>query len=264
MNKLIIFNADDFNLTPGVSRGIVESYKLGVVRSTSIMANLPNFAESAKLLQECPNLDAGVHVNLTYGEPLLDKSMVPSLVDDMGKFWRKPSILSKAADPEDMKREIAAQVNRCLESGLSITHLDTHHHLHQSDPRVLEILIEMALLHKLGIRSTDHAMRDRLKDEGIPTPDNFNEDFYGKDFVNAERLGEIIETAPDGISEIMCHPGFVDDGLMENSSYNHPRELEIQALTHPKTIQALQKQEAKIIGYRDILEFFPGFQKLNH
>lgn len=261
MNKLIIFNADDFNLTPGVNKGIIDSHLTGVVRSASIMVNLPGFEKSVELLKQTPCLDVGIHINLTYGHPLTDISEVPSLVDDNGNFWRKPSILIENANFDDMIKEITAQVELCLNAGLSISHLDSHHHLHATDLRVAEFIIKTAKIHKLAIRSTNPPLREMISSEGIPTPDGFIDSFYGAGHVNVEHLESIIEKIPGGITEIMCHPGIADDELMLNSSYNKLREMEIETLTHPRTIQALEKNKAKIIGFRDILDFSPGFEK---
>jgi len=261
LNKWIIFNADDFGLTRGVSCGIMEAHRLGVVRSTSLIPNLPDFKESVEMLKQCPNLDVGVHVNLTFGTPLSDPGEVSSLLDDGGNFWRKPSLLLETAKIEEMKKEIRAQVEKCLEEGIVLTHLDSHHHLHGSNPEVLDVFIDLAREFKLAIRSINHEMRQSIKDGGIPTPDFFNDDFYGKDNINLERIENIIETMPQGYCEVMCHPGFVDEELIEKSSYNKPRNTEIRILTHPRTMQSLQKKEAKIMGYRDMLQFFPGFEK---
>ncbi|MCE1245492.1 MAG: ChbG/HpnK family deacetylase [Firmicutes bacterium] len=261
LNKWIIFHADDFNLTSGVNKGIIDAYKNGVVRSTSIMPNIPNFDESVELLNENPGLDIGVHINLTFGRPISDPSEVPSLVDDSGIFWRRPAMLADVADFEEMKKEILRQMEVCLDAGLKPTHIDTHHHLHRSDPRALEILCELAVEHKMAVRSVNQEMRDYIMKKGIPTPDNFNGDFYNSDNITIESLERVIRTAPDGFSEIMCHPGVSDDELMDISTYNKCREAEIKTLCHPRIWQAIQDREAKLIGYLEMLEFFPGFER---
>jgi predicted glycoside hydrolase/deacetylase ChbG (UPF0249 family) len=261
LTRWIIFHADDFNLTPGVNRGIIESYKNGVVRSTSIMPNIPEFDESMELLNENPGLDVGVHINLTYGRPLSDPSEVPSLVDDSGIFWRKPSLMAEVADYDEMKKEILRQMEICLDAGLKPTHIDTHHHLHRSDPRAMEILCDLAKEHRMAVRSVNQDMRDAINKIHIPTPDNFNGDFYGYDNITIESLEKVIKTAPDGFSEIMCHPGIADEELMDISTYNKCREAEIKTLCHPRIWQAIQDREAKVISYLDLLEFFPGFER---
>ncbi|MCD4782715.1 MAG: carbohydrate deacetylase [Candidatus Eremiobacteraeota bacterium] len=261
MSKWIIFNADDFGLTPGVSRGIMEAHRLGVVRSTSLMPNLPSFEESVEMLKQCPNLDVGVHVNLTFGTPVSDPSEVRSLLDDSGNFWRKPSLLLESAKIDEMRKEIRLQIEKCVDAGLTLTHLDSHHHLHGCSTEVLDIFIDNACEFKLALRSINREMRQSIRDRGIPTPDFFNDDFYGEENITLERIENIIETMPQGYCEVMCHPGFIDEELSEKSSYNKSRNLEVKILTHPRTMQSLQKKEAKMLGYRDMLQFFPDFEK---
>jgi len=261
MIKRVIFNADDFNLTTGVNNGIIEAHRFGVVKSTSIMINLQGAEDAVRLLKKNPNLDVGLHVNLTFGHPVSSTEEVRSLVDDEGKFWRKPSLLFKSAVTEDLRKEIIAQVELAQKMGLKLTHLDSHHHIHQADKRVSEIFMELALKHHLGIRSINKEFRSVYRKAGIPTPDNFTDDFYDMQNITIESLEQILETMPSGTSEIMCHPGFSDEELADKSSYEKPRQIEISVLTHPRTMQMLQRVNAKIIGYRELLEFFPGYEK---
>ena len=256
----LIFHADDFNLTPGINRGIIHAFKKGVVRSTSIMPNLPGFQESVNLLKETPGLDIGVHVNLTFGKPMNELSQVRSLVDDSGTFWRKPILLKEMANASEVEKEIRSQFNLCIEAGLPISHIDTHHHLHATFPLVLDILIALAKEHKVAVRSTNHEMRDRLHKEGIPTPDNFNENFYGQDKINIENFKHIVSTAPHGFCEIMCHPGFIDDDLANKSSYNSFREVEIDVLTDIEVFNVLHETEARLTDFVELLKFHPGFE----
>ena len=87
--KRLIINADDFGLTPGVTRGILDAHINGVVTSTSAMMNSPHIAASlAAAQQDAPNLGMGVHLVLTWGKPVLAPEKVPTLVDDTGHFYK--------------------------------------------------------------------------------------------------------------------------------------------------------------------------------
>ncbi len=91
----LIVNADDFNLTPAVSRGILAAHKNGIVSSTTVMVNLPGLQENAALLDPFPSLGVGLHVNLTLGPALSPRDQVPSLVDANGQFIRDPARLAE-------------------------------------------------------------------------------------------------------------------------------------------------------------------------
>ena len=88
MAAYLIVNADDFNLTEGVSRGILEAHRRGIVTSTTVMVNLPGLEQSRSLARQAPRLGVGLHLNLTFGPPVLPAREVPSLVDDSSRFNR--------------------------------------------------------------------------------------------------------------------------------------------------------------------------------
>ena len=138
--RLLIINGDDFGLTESISRGIIESHINGVLTSTSVMANGPAFDTTIKWLDDCPALGMGIHLALV-GEDrlLLSHSEIPSLTDKEGnpyKSWRSflAAAATKRIDEEDIRRELTAQLQRvmqsCASTGRSITHIDTHQHLH--------------------------------------------------------------------------------------------------------------------------------------
>ena len=96
MTRMLIVNADDFNRSPGVSRGIVEAHEKGIVTSTTVMVNLPGLRASLDLLRGYPRLGVGLHVNLTFGSPVVPAEQVPSLVDAEGRFWSDPAEIGRA------------------------------------------------------------------------------------------------------------------------------------------------------------------------
>lgn len=257
MAKLIIFNADDYNLTPGVNEGILRAHREGVVRSTSIMINLPGATNSVAKLNQHLSLSKGLHVNLTYGSPVLPAEEVSSLVDESGKFWHRPHILAEHGLVEEMEKEMEAQVDLALKSGLKLSHLDTHHHAHQVIPGILKILMKLAKRFNLAIRQVDPEMKRILNENGIPTPDDFCGDFYGEEKVNIETIDRVMGLSPGEILEIMCHPGYADEELLNISSYNQTRETELKVLTQPEIFQAVHSHNAQLGSYVDVLERYP-------
>src|SRR5688572_31067184 len=91
--KRLIVNADDLGRSPGIDRGIVRAHERGIVTSTTLMANAPGAERAAALARECPSLDVGVHLVLTYARPLTDPRRIPSLVEPDGSFPRSPSAI---------------------------------------------------------------------------------------------------------------------------------------------------------------------------
>ncbi len=147
--RLLIVNADDYGLTEGLSLGILRGHREGIVTSASVLAIGPAFPKVAHLLADHPDLGIGVHL-AAVGEdpPLLSRSEVPTLFDRNGRLCETWSaFLARAAagrvDPEDVRREFAAQLEMVQELGLPVTHLDAHQHLHLWPP-MCRVVLDLA------------------------------------------------------------------------------------------------------------------------
>ena len=146
--RLLIVNADDFGLTPGVCAGILRAHRDGIVSSTTALAVGPAFAANARALVDS-GLPTGAHLAVI-GEdpPVLGASEVPSLVDGRGRFplsWR--TFVRRAAlgrvDPEDLRRECSAQLDVLHDAGVRPTHVDAHQNLHLW-PSVATVVVDLA------------------------------------------------------------------------------------------------------------------------
>ncbi len=144
---VLVVNADDYGLTDGVSRGILEGAERGVITSTSVLTLGPGFAANAPLLVDT-GLGVGAHL-AAVGEdpPLLSATEIPSLVDAQGRLapsWRQ--FLPRAAlgriDPDDLRREFTAQLEAVRATGLVVDHLDTHQNLHLW-PMVRDVVLDV-------------------------------------------------------------------------------------------------------------------------
>jgi len=146
---LLIVNADDYGLTSAVSAGILRAHRDGVVTSTSVLAVAPGFGPSGGWLAGEPSLGVGVHL-AAVGEdpPLLTAREIPTLVDRRGRFpisWRRflPRALAGRVDAADLAREFGAQLAAVRALGVTVTHLDTHQHLHLW-PMVRSVVLGLA------------------------------------------------------------------------------------------------------------------------
>src|SRR5918999_6510924 len=93
--RQLVVNADDFGISRGVNRGIVEAHRSGLVTSASLMANLPSAEDALTRAAICPDLGLGLHLTLTAGRPLLPPAAVPTLVDPDGQFYVLGSLLAR-------------------------------------------------------------------------------------------------------------------------------------------------------------------------
>lgn len=144
----LIINADDFGLTPGVNRSVLELHRAGALTSATLMASGAFFDDAVALARATPTLEVGCHVQLVDGVPTLPPAQIPSLCPD-GRSLR-PSLGQFAAHlhlgrirPEEIEAEAAAQIRRLQQAGLRVSHVDTHKHTHLF-PRVLRSLLRAA------------------------------------------------------------------------------------------------------------------------
>lgn len=152
--RLLIVNADDFGLTPGVCAGILLAGERGVVTSTSALVVAPAWGDHASAL-ESSSLGVGAHL-CAVGEdpPLLTAGEIPTLVDEQGRFpmtWRQ--FLRRSAsgrvDTADLQREFSAQLDAIAAAGIVPTHVDAHQNLHLW-PQVARVVLGLAVERGIG------------------------------------------------------------------------------------------------------------------
>lgn len=223
--RYLVVNADDFGLSPGVNRGVVEAHERGIVTSTSLMARWPAAAEAAAYAKEHPDLSLGLHFDL--GEWAYRH-----------EAWAPVYEVAPTDDAGAVADEVARQLDtfRRLAGG-EPTHIDSHQHVHRWEP-VRSILIELARElavplrgHGSGIRYCGHFYGQTGK--GFPLPDA----------ISVEALIKILIELPPGVTELGCHPG-VDETLA--SGYRSERAQEVKALCDPRVRAAILAEEIEL------------------
>ncbi|WP_315121677.1 chitin disaccharide deacetylase [uncultured Clostridium sp.] len=248
--KKIIFNADDFGLTSGCNKGIVEAIKNGVVTSTTLMVNMPKAEEAVKLAKENGIISFGIHLTLTCGKPILSGKEVPSLVDERGIFYKRTTSLCPAMNLEEAERELRAQINKFFQIGINLSHMDGHHHIHMYDG-VREIVANLAKEYNVPLRSSNIECKKLYDEIGIKTTDYFTWDFYGEK-ATLDNLKSIINDLDHGTTEIMCHPAFCDEELEKISSYNKNRAEELKILKSEELKEWLVAENIELITFKDL------------
>jgi hopanoid biosynthesis associated protein HpnK len=243
--RRLIVNADDFGLTPGVNRAIVELHRAGLVTSASLMARAGETDEAIALARGTPSLGVGCHVVLVDGEPVLPPQQIPSLVDvRTGHFPNSLKtfllrLFTGRIRAEEIEAEAAAQIAHLQRRGVRLTHIDTHKHVHVFSA-VLRPLLRAARV--AGIRAVRHpfepewavrtargaplarvlqiaalrplAPRSRkvIAQEGFITPDGTIA-VTGTGTLSAATLRSLLEQLPAGTWELVTHPGYHDADL---------------------------------------------------
>lgn len=274
MPKHLIINSDDYGRTPDISRGIREAHLHGVVTSTTCMMNIPTTpADIATALRETPNLGLGVHLVLTAERPLLSREQAKTITNEDGSFLKLATLISKIdqVDVKEVKAEWHAQIELFVKSaGRKPTHLDSHHHSSYFSPALFRAMLELAKEYDCGIRlsvvygSDDMAglpseligpikeYTPKLLTEFNPRrPNAFFASFYDES-ATREELNRIFDQVQEGVCEVMCHPGYVDDAFAKESSYNKQRETELEILTDPAIKQSIQERGIELINFANL------------
>lgn len=244
--KLII-NADDFGYSRGVNWGIAEAHRQGVVSSTTMMVNMPAYEHAVELGKENPRLGVGVHLVLTCGKPV--HPQVPTLTDEWGFFQREQQHLMKAR-PEEIEQEFTAQIERFLQSGLKLTHLDSHHHVHAHEA-ILPIVLRLAERYQVPIRNPWTFAGNR-GDKRFMTTEGFSHRFYGNDLTPAMFIEVVEEMRGYATAEIMSHPAYLDEDVLVGSSYNLSRTRELQILTSTQVKDYVNQNGIQLVTFNDI------------
>jgi predicted glycoside hydrolase/deacetylase ChbG (UPF0249 family) len=241
--KRLIVNADDFGRAPGVNAGVVRAHREGIVTATTLMVGAPAADDAARLARATPSLDVGVHLTLTYGRPVSDPSVVPSLVEADGSFPRGPAAFrgTGRARREEVLAEYRAQYGRARELiGRAPTHLDSHHWLHD-EPAIEWAIARLAAEIGAAVRPHDEGQRDRLRAQGVRTVDHYRRDFQHEGHVDVATLEQVLDTVADGVTELGCHPGEPDAELARTSAYAALRVDELATLTDARIKVAVSR-----------------------
>jgi len=250
--KKIIINGDDFGLTEGCSKGIIKALKDGILTNTTVMINMPEALSSIELAKKNGITEMGLHLTLTCGQPISEIGEVSSLVDNHGKFYKRRNQLFPKIKLEEVRIEFENQVKAFLNTGLKLINLDSHHHVHMYDG-VRKIVADLAKSYEVPLRSPDETTKKYLLNNAIKTTDYFSMEFYGEN-TSVENLKGIIEDFPDGTIEIMTHPAYLDESLIQISSYNTNREKELETLLNNDLRKWLNKKGIKLISFGELRE----------
>jgi hopanoid biosynthesis associated protein HpnK len=289
MRQLIV-NADDFGLTEAVSRGILDAHKEGIVTSTTLMANGGAFDAAVSMSRQAPRLGIGVHLNLTAGEPASPALSIPSLVDRSGRLHLSPgrllrALVTRQVNLAEVESELRRQITKVLSTGILLTHLDGHKHVHVL-PGISDVVIRLA--QEFSIRSIRCPWELAPNLQTLPWSGNsrtavvkqylvgrlvsgfargfkeklakaellFPTHFYGLSqtgFLHAKGIQEIVERLSDGVSGLMCHPGYLDTDLVRaGTRLLTQRDVEMRAVTAPLVRKLVADRGIQLISYRQL------------
>lgn len=250
----LIIRADDLGMCRSVNLGVEKGFKEGVLTCTSLMVSCPWFEDAAQICRNNPDLQVGVHLTLNseWAEyrwgPVLPIGEVPSLVDEDGYFYPTVKQFHDANPrPEEVEKELRAQVKRAYQYGIDVTYVDYHMGTAVSTPEFRKIVEKIAREHQIPV-SRYYGEEDTPNIYHAPPPQK------------TKRMVEILEELQPGFWLFVCHPGL--DGIeMQGMSAVSPASLQniaanrgavTRALTSPAVKRVIQRRQIELLGYRDI------------
>ncbi len=254
----LIVNADDFGASQEVNEAVILAYRKGVLTSASLMATGGARHEAVRLATENPGLAVGLHIVLVLGKSVLPHSEIPHLVDRNGNFPADPALAGlkyffNTSARKELAKEVAAQFAWFRKTGLPLSHVDSHCHLH-AHPVVFDVVVKASEEHgvrrmrvpdddpalaarflgalgpagvayTLVFRALSNRMKRRLDARGFAFPDRV----YGNLLTGRMNEGYVLfvlENLQSPNSEIYFHPA-----LMANPARAvAPSRVELQGL----------------------------------
>jgi hopanoid biosynthesis associated protein HpnK len=284
--RRLIVNADDFGLTSGVNRAIIEGNQSGIITSATLMANAQASEAAIDLAKSQPSLKTGCHVVLIDGVPLAEN--LPSLTNGSLRFRISLKQFAIAAvrkqiTAEEIEREVEAQIHKIQSRGITVTHVDSHKHTHMFPHVLLPLLraakacgvravrnpfepthswptgmvlstpgIWLRSVGVMGFQMFASAFRRALNEEGMVSTDG-TVGIAVTGLLDQQKLLRILEALPEGTWELVCHPGYSDADLQAaGTRLTQSREIELSALTSADTKKALARLHIELISYADL------------
>jgi hopanoid biosynthesis associated protein HpnK len=282
----LIVNADDFGLTSGVNRAIMEGNQGGIITSATLMANARASGAAIDLAKTQTDLRTGCHIVLIDGVPLAER--LPSLTNGLPRFRTSLKQFAIAAvrkklDAEEIQREAEAQIRKIQARGITLTHVDSHKHTHMF-PHVLRPVLRAARACNIrAVRNPFEPMRcwpagmvfatpglwlrsagvmafqmfaaefrRALREEGMASTDG-TIGIAVTGMLDQKKLLRMLEAVPDGTWELVCHPGYSDADLRAaGTRLTASREIELSALTSVETREALLRHQIELISYAEL------------
>lgn len=283
--KMLIINADDFGADAFRNAGILEAMEAGAVTDTTILVNGPAFQDALRGARGRFGAarPLGLHLNLTEGTPVTGTAGLLTGAD--GRFLGKSDGLPFFEKPagkdleEEIYREICAQIEMLRREGVTISHLDGHHHIHIFPAVIGSSLraaqeysipwirlpfephssgdggIDGATLDREARLFRDHADRARglIAASPLRRTDHFR-GLYLKGRFTLQALLDIIDRLPRGLTELMVHPGWAPRRTMEgafSSFATRDRQTELDALMSRELRDRLDSRGVTLTSFRE-------------
>ncbi|HEY2379236.1 MAG TPA: ChbG/HpnK family deacetylase [Gemmatimonadaceae bacterium] len=253
----LVIRSDDAGMSHSVNMALERLIETGMPVSTSVMFACPWYQETVEMLKRHPSVSVGVHLTLNsewknyrWG-PVSGRGTVPTLVDDEGYFFATSEALYQHhPDLKEVERELRAQIDRALRSGLKIDYVDYHMGTATRYPEFRDLTERLAHEYGLGMSQYFGEARADPQYEAAPA-------------AKTDSLLALVHRLQPGVNLVVTHLGIdneelgalldmnTDGGLPEMSKN---RQGELTAVTSRRFSEALKARDVRLITYRQLID----------
>jgi predicted glycoside hydrolase/deacetylase ChbG (UPF0249 family) len=273
---VLILHVDDAGMSHGSNLGVMQATEQGVAGSFSIMMPCPWVPELMNWIKENPSVDAGLHLTMTaewkryrWG-PLAGKAAVPGLVDEQGCLWHSVQQVCAHASPDEIEKEIRAQIERAEKFGLEITHLDSHMGTLFARADYFERFLKIGIEKQIPILAVGGHMTHTMVENGeaakallplapkiwaagLPVIDDLHTSVTSwKPAEKKERFFKLIRELKPGVTEILFHASVMTEELPLITGSAASRHSDTQLLKDPELKALLKERGIQLTTWREL------------
>ena len=276
--RVVLFHCDDAGMSHASNLGAIESIEKGVVTSVSIMMPCPWVPEIVNYVKEHPETDAGLHLTMNsewslyrWG-PVAGKPAVPGLCDPDGYLWHPVQETAKHATPDEVEREIRAQIEKAEAMGLHPTHIDTHMGALAATPEFMEHYMKVGIEkhipvlaiggHRRFARVENPQAVERMRDlmtkvwnAGLPVIDDLHTASYEwKEGSKSARFIEMLKALEPGVTMVIVHCSRPTEEFPLITGSSSLRFEDLKAMTDPEVRKTIEEEGIIRTTWRELLQ----------
>jgi chitin disaccharide deacetylase len=278
--RVLMFHADDIGMCPEANESAVPYLLNDEIQSAAVMMPCPSAEEFVEWYKQHPNEDVGVHLTLTSEwstyrwAPITDAAKVPGLIDSEGFIWRDVMSVVKNASPEEVEKEVRAQIDKFISAGIRPGHIDTHMGTLYGSLGFAKAYLNVAMDYGIPAMAIEFTMPvlERFRAQGYPITDEMVafasgytlpklDDFYsvpnGKSYAEKRaNFFEMVKSLKPGITEMIFHPSVESDNLKAITNSWQQRVWEAQLFSDPEVKQFLKDEGILFTNWKEMMTRF--------
>jgi predicted glycoside hydrolase/deacetylase ChbG (UPF0249 family) len=242
--SILVVTADDVGLHPGMTGGAISAHLQGIVTACSVVANGAAFDDAIARLRDVPSLEVGVHLTLVEERALTGMRFPKKYTSFL------PLYVARVIGIAAIERELRAQIEKVRDTGLPITHLNGHQHLHVL-PRIFAVVQRLAREYAIPYVRTVNDFGGTARRLPMAALNALGRRAPGTNqrTIGVAGAGHLTDVVPlldhvHGLTELVTHPGLAVTGY----NWGYDWEAETRALCDPRLLEELAKRGITLAG----------------